>query len=1098
MERFFPHDIANGVARLTVNNLSNLLRALNNEGTYLLEASDKRPECNFRSLGVTDTTRIQGDQNGKGSVTRSFSECEFDFGRHGHKVEIDTLCGPQSATFFGKVRLSGTRTITGIVTKNSKVPVIPSGPEGIVFSFTQVDFSNYRVETSTIDKAMTMISGSASFDATVHLGQSIKNGLCEIPLPNLTLSKIRFSPSDSAAETIVLAPGPFRDFQVAIDGSDLNAQVGIYQDLSNGLSGTLKVFGKTYSVPDDDAGLIPGFDAQTYEDSISCTPNLRRPVQEACRYESDLALAVSRLTIKNLGHLVKAIADASAAHERQECNLGKLDSTPSRTTKLSDKRTELSWVFKDCDYYFSASGEGTTLTGKVRLSGTRRIKGFHLEGNRNNPIIPDSDGVRFEFSRVDFENFTVVSNDSQFALRMANASIAFDAAIHLARGKDTNVCSVALPNITLSNVKYLSRSDLVISTEFGDVHLAVDDSLIHAQVYRNAGRENHIEGSMNLLGNWVRLPREDATLDPGYDSDAYDLTLRALTNLVSPVDEDCNLIDHVENKVADGIARLSINSLGQMLRAITKDTHLRDECRLGSLALTPKTTIDSNKSRVTWRFDDCAYDLDGTVRVSGTKTITGFLTNDERSVVVPATGSSVDFHFDQVGFDNYLARFTDDTYMTLESGTATFDVAVHLAKSASTGLCMIPIPNLTFSKVRFEEARAILVAQSVGISNLQVDIHNSNFDAQFGYGTTPQNDNALSGTIDIYGRRISIPTDSLGLNPFENHREAFEQELRTIQDTDAASRDTLYQCTDFEQVRALNIARLLVLNMGSVTSEAHDEYLKGEFRKSNAWLPNRWPNCGFSSNKVRARGKRVAGQDGTLGEVLFKVFGCEVVNQETKGAYPSDCTGIKTVFEGRATVTGWQSVQGRLQTYAYLFDDIVPNSPQATTFHFDEVSFVDFASYYVSDEEDEPKAKLILNKGSLSAQVKPILAPKKGAPCEFFRATPVVGFDLHVSKSLHAQLHLRLKGFEYSTPLVISAGHLLAQNGIYQGSGNTLSGNLTVNGKAFHFNHEKLNPDYEQTNFDLSYECRERFPKENDFSIEYVIPYWAGWKPDCR
>jgi hypothetical protein len=1098
-ERLFPQDVANGVARLSVNNLGQLIRALNHESIYQLNTTDKRPECNFRSLEVTDRTTIYDDSHGHGYVTREFTDCEYDFGSEGQTIESPGLCGVQKTTFYGKVKVSGSRRITGILTKNNKTPVIPSGQEGIDFYFTKVSFQNYRVESSGLDKAMTIASGSAAFDAKVHLAKSRKNGLCEIPLPNLTLSNIRFSHGPSAAETIVVVPGPLGDFQAAIDSSFLHAQVGVYQDKTNHLEGTIQIWGKSFAVPTDEPGLNPYFIREEYEESLTCDPDLYKPLADDCPYEPDLAGGIARLTVKNLGNLMATVADPNRNHEREECLLGSLNHPPTLTRKINEHQVELLWEFSDCEFDFSsAPTTEPNYFGKVKLSGTRKIIGFYLEGNTANPVIPGNGGVEFSFNKAKFENFTVESRHSRHAMKFARANIAFDVGIHLAKGKSTNVCSVVLPNLTLTNIRFLESSELVIPTDFGDINFSVSDSNINAQVYRNGERENAIDGTVHILGTWV--PLQESKLDPDYKPMDYDALLNANAELQMPLNDDCESADLVKTKLADGIARLTVNNFGNLLRAVTKSPHERPECQLGSMALTTKAMVDYEHNSITWHFDDCDFNLDGNVRLTGTKTISGTLTTDPRSAIVPSSGSTVDFHFTKVTFDNYHAPFSNDTYMINVSGSASFDAQVHLARSKSTGLCMVPIANLALRNVRYlndGQARVALVSKNIGIQHLLIGIDSSNFDAQVGFAEDPDQDNRLRGTLEIYKRSFNLPTDGLGLNPFEDHAKQFEATLQATPDLATTDRTHLYQCEEFEYVRALNVARLLVLNMGSITQEAHDEYLKGAFRSQDAWLPQRWPNCGFSSNRVRARSTRVKGRPGELGELHFHVNKCKVVNQTTRGFYPEDCLGEKTVFEGRVSLTGTQKIEGHLKTYARYFDDIVPNHPRAITFAFDDVSFDNFSSYYLRDENAEPKAKLLLKSGSVTARVRPVLSPKKGTTCEFFRSTPVVGFHIRLAKEIDAELHLNLEGFAYSTPITISQARLTAQNGVYQGSGNSIRGDITVNNRSFRFDNEKLNPDYDQDRFNQSYECRERYLKENEYSIEYVIPHWEGWKPEC-
>jgi len=1090
-ERLFPEDVANGIARLSVNNMGNLLRALNHSSVYDLPETDKRLECNFRSLELTDQTTITNEAHGKGHVQRRFQECVYDFGK-GLKIDIPSLCGKQTATLFGKVVVSGTRTMSGILTGNHQTPVIPSGDAGIQFAFEKVHFHNFRVESSGIDKAMTIASGSAAFEITVHLAKSQSNGMCEIPLPNLTLSNIQYSKGAGASETIVRLPGPFGEFSASIDNSDFDAQVGVYQGQVNHMEGDITIWGKTVRVPGSDPGLNPSFSVNAYQESLECTPDLYAPVEDSCPFEPNLAEGVSRLTMRNLGNLILAASQSTFEHARPECKLGSFETLPTEEYPLGNNQVELVWKFKDCDFEFKnhPGAEKTHLNGRVRLSGERRIKGFHLKGNNKNPVIPGKGGVRFSFSRIEFDNYAVKTQDSDKSLKIAKGSMSFDAIVHLAKSKSMNVCSTPLPNLTLDNIKY-APSDLTLETQFGDINLAISDSLLFAQVYRHMDVENRIEGHVNIFGEKFTIAK-NSKLDPQYETSDFDKALKSTEDLLMPVDYECEAYDPIENKIADGIARLTINNLGRMLSAVAlESTHERPECQLGELSMTSKASIDYQHKSITWRFDDCEFNLGGKVRLSGTKTISGFLTGNPQYPIVPQPGSTAQFDFSKAEFENYRAEFDKSTHLTFLNATLAFGAKIRLAKDKSTGLCSVPAPNLAFHNIRYLKGspnRVMIAAESFGIQQLMIDIENSNFDAQFGFGETVKEDNALKGNISILGKSFSLPSDGLGLNPFPDHAAAFETFINATPNLASTDRNVMFQCKEFEYVRALNAARLMILNTGSVTQESHDEYLKaGSY----------FPGCGFSSLGVRASSKRQSGETGGFGELHFRVNSCKVVNQPTRGFYEKDCLGDMTVFEGNATVSGTQKVVGTLKTYAKYFDDIVPNSPKATSFDFDEISFDKFASYYLQEKDGSPFARLILN-GTISAQVQPILSPKKGRPCEFFRSTPVVSLELKAKSELKARLELSLANFSYNNDLNIYSAHLKAQNGVFQGLGNSINGEINVNHKTFYFDNEKLNPDYDQDKFDQSYACRELYSEENEYSLQYVIPHWKGWKPDCK
>lgn len=1136
IERLFPEEVANGAARLTINNLGNLPRALYDDSIYHLEQTDKRPECDFRTIRHTQTTTVHPNTDGKGKIVREFHNCVFDFGHSGITISTGAPsgCKNDSVTFYGKVTLSGSRTVFGILTGNNEIPIVPSGSEGIVFAFANAVFENYKVESSSLEKSMTIASGSAAFELIVHLAKSETSGLCNIPLPNLTLSNIRYSKEQGASETILTIPGPFGEFQVPVNASNFHAQVGVYSGRTNSLEGTMNLWNQSVRVPSDEPALDPGFARNAYDATLhSCTPDLLVPVSDSCNFEPELASNIARLTINNLGHLLIAINTLSANHKDERCRLDGLHQTPGFW--IDNQRRDAQgqglavWNFENCEYdvgLLSTKNNGAHFSGKVKISGQRRVFGL-LTHDKNNPVIPGESGIEFTFTQVVFTDYSVKSAGLNESLTIRKGQASFEVTVHLEKSGDLQIYQDAYtqPNLTFSKITFLEESLVTVVIPSGDLagsfSFAINNSNFEAQIGEHKGQKNTLSGNISMFGTKISLPGDGKGLIPGQPSSHFPL---------NPILDE-QPYAKVEDVVADGIARLTVSNLGNLMLAAASTHHPKPECNLTSLARTKKTKIfgAGKYKKVTWQFDNCEFDFGtnglniddsktfyGKVTLSGQKSIHGFFLGDNQVVVIPGR-QGVEFTFDAT-FENYTMHSKDfnESLRVLE-GTTHFDVAVHLAKDRTSELCIEPIQNLTFANIRYGPSRVELHGQFAGgsLKVFQTRIDGSQISAQVGYGETETLDNALSGHISLFGRNITIPTDGLGLDPSPTNIEYFEKSLQNQANLASTQRASLFDCRTFEEVEAATIARLLVLNVGSIAQESFDEWLKPRER---TWEELGWDvynakayftKCGFNSNWAKLktqipRTNAISGISGSTGSIELRVENCDVVNLEGRKAdYPPDCLGIKTVFEGKARISGIQTIYGKrlplYETFGYeLLSSIVPDSPLAVSLDLREIEPKNFSSYFINDEEPVPKAKLTLTSGVFSAKVHPVLAAKKGLPCEFFRSTPVVGFEIAVRNRLEIQLDFHLKDMHFKRVSTVHSAYLTAQNGIYQGVGNFIDGKIQINNDIpLLLSNEALNPFFEQSNFDKSYDCRQRLPPENDYSIETIINPAAGWTSGC-
>jgi len=244
-------------------------------------------------------------------------------------------------------------------------------------------------------------------------------------------------------------------------------------------------------------------------------------------------------------------------------------------------------------------------------------------------------------------------------------------------------------------------------------------------------------------------------------------------------------------------------------------------------------------------------------------------------------------------------------------------------------------------------------------------------------------------------------------------------------------------------------ARLLIKTAGTVAS-----------------MINADDDCGFEDTLgVLLWPSDVQGDDGDMGSITWEVEGCAL---EKDGVVSRDCSGTRTCVAGSAVVDATRTVSGERDTLYWLVDSVIPRDPEAVRIRLDRVQLEGFATYDLLTGELDPEVKLTVLHGQLSGTVQPILGENREDPGTYDVATPVAIFS-----DLSFQGQLLLQSGAKSMLFEVEGAKLSAQNGYYDGQGNILSGNITVDDRVVQLGEGPLNPDYDQQDFDASYQCTE-------------------------
>lgn len=231
--------------------------------------------------------------------------------------------------------------------------------------------------------------------------------------------------------------------------------------------------------------------------------------------------------------------------------------------------------------------------------------------------------------------------------------------------------------------------------------------------------------------------------------------------------------------VAMGVARLTTLNADAIANAVNDDT----ECGFESFSVKMNNTRTGEvggKGTLTLTVTDCELDFGtsglvtstncrdestrafGKATVSGTKTVTGYLTGDALNPIIPEGPDSVIIHLD-VTVENFRAeKDGGKATMTWVSGGISGNLRPRLAVKKDTNVCAIQTSNTAFDTVIYKPTQAVLRS---GKTTLDVDIDHSDIEGQYGLG--PAGENVVSGIMSVWGKEFMLPPDGVedGLDP---------------------------------------------------------------------------------------------------------------------------------------------------------------------------------------------------------------------------------------------------------------------------------------------------------------------------------------------
>lgn len=766
LERMFPDKVAGGVARLSFRNAAVL--------TSLVSADTT---CGFASEAVLASPKQSGEIGSVGTLTWTVADCELDLGAL-HVVKTD--CEGVETSAAGKVTVSGTREVRGLLTGNPSSPIVPEGPDAVTVRLSYRP-SEYVVRMSNRVTALTQTGGSVSFIAAPHLARSASSGACAIATSDLTITDLTYADVD-----VIVDSGESEPFPAEVRSSKLSAQLGVYGEREDHLEGEITVWDATVTVPtpdDEYQGLDPDYVADEFRASYACAEDLAEPLSYECAYEDvlypKLAQGAAALTISTFGNLAK-LAEAKCF------SLPSVLASPTLTGAVGESGGSARYDVENCTIEFptptefarDCNGRTYFAEGKVTVSGSKVVRGI-LTGSATDPVAPVSTQPAVVSLDVELLGFAITDDASDKRLYLRQGRLTGATRPRTAIDTSLGVCALPTPVAAFENVS-LTNAVADLRSDGSTYTVRVDASALEAQNGRGGSRENYLAGSITVEGHEYGVPvAGEPVLDPSYDAGTFQSAFACTPNLALPdSDADCSLAP----MLGENAARLLVLTAGTVASMINAD----DECGFENtmVLLSPDEVLgDSGEmGSMTWSVEQCdlsgvrrryAEDcsggytmIEGGVVIDATRTVTGerekqYLIIDS---IIPRARDAVDVRLSAAlnGFVAYQVPPGADEpkgKLKLHNGTLEARVLPRLGERESDpGRFDVPTPLAELHTISLPSADATLEAEGktfkLTLTDVELYARNGIFG---GFG------NQVSGSLRVNGELVSF--GPIELNP---------------------------------------------------------------------------------------------------------------------------------------------------------------------------------------------------------------------------------------------------------------------------------------------------------------------------------------------
>lgn len=520
----------------------------------------------------------------------------------------------------------------------------------------------------------------------------------------------------------------------------------------------------------------------------------------------------------------------------------------------------------------------------------------------------------------------------------------------------------------------------------------------------------------------------------------------------------------VPQQVADGVAQLTVRDLGGVLLAVNGD----ETCGFSSAAVIDNPSIAGEVGEtgtVTYTVTDCAIDLGsepvdlktdcndittagtGAVTVTARKIVTGRLTGDPETPVIPEEPDAASFVIDQATFVDFdVTKTGSDSHMRIVDGSLSATITPMLAVDVENGACSVLTPHIAFSDITWG---ASTVSVTSGKREFEVPIANGSLDAV--NGTIGEHENWVEGSLTVWKKTKDVllegPTE--GLDP--------DYDAQLIEDSYTCNPELAqpvsFSC-DLDPKLAEGAARLIVKNFGLVTKTTDLD-----------------TDCGFGNLMEQVSGLISIGAltglfTGDPETIEINADACALGGD----MFPiiEDCVGTEYFLDGNVVVTGTKTVTGKV---VLSTNPLQPQDRESAVVEIDQVLISEATPLELPPGASDYEPHLTMHNGTLSGTYNPITGEAADTPGAYFVVIPVGGFEGVRLQNAEVTLHQGAMRF----PMRVDDSDLYAFTGAYQDESNWLYGTVTIDGTTWEIGSSstpiQLDPDFDLAAFELSYEC---------------------------
>ena len=1062
LERLFPQEVGEGTARLSVRNAGAIT---------LLVSEDAN--CGFASDSVNESVVLHGQPGEMGYAEWTVEDCHIQL-QENTQISKPDCHGEGEMLAQGSLEVSAKRRVRGMLTGDAANPVLPLESDAVQMTF-DVSFSDFAVRAANDPNALTMNRGQLSFTARPTMAESaLAPGVCAAVTPNILFNNIVYSDATLYVESAQ------QDFEVEVPTSHFAAVNGERNEGENAIVGRIQVWDSDRAI---EGPLNPDYDPSKFVTSFaepSCilentenNPDVHYPllpINLTCGGVDNLLVpGAARLSLKNISVIASLIEEDENCGFSSDSVLNNFDeietSGPKGKAIYEVSACELNFpvetvVSQDCQ------GVETTVKGRVVVSARKTLEGL-LSHNSAQPVVPLTDTpATIELTQIHVDEFHVSSNDRVESLVFRSGTVSGTIKPRTAMDTENGVCSVPTANALFDHIR-LQDLQLELKTELGGFTVPVESGQLQAVAGSFAGQTNTFHGQLVVRGQTFELPLEDDEgFIPDFDLNTYDSSWACADELARPISYECD----VEPRILSGAPRLSIGHFGNVIDMLEKD----ENCGFSSQDVLDNVVVNGelgmNGGEAVYQVEGCLLSfpnetlvsedcngnqtwIKGQVLVSAQKTLSGIVSGDDDEPIVPTSWNpatiTASMHFEglEVRMDN------QENYLVIEKGTLSGSLTPRTAIDTTNGACALPTAAIAFDNLRFSNGEMKIYQDD---SWIQVNIDESDFSAQNGMANGREN--YLSGRITVGGVNYDVPFDTAEpiLNP-DYDRSDF---LATFACKENMELPFSNEDCSFNKVLGEGAARLLIQAMGEAASMINED-----------------SGCGFSKLSVMMDSTKSPSnaEAGDMGSLTFSVDDCEMAvdPEEEEEAVAEDCLGKEKFREGSVTVSSTRVVEGELEDITIpllgikIADSIIPTTSESVSVDLESVTFNEFLMYGRGPNGEEDMGELKIHSGTGNGLVEPILGEQEDTPGSYMVPTPIARLsDIQVA-NIEATLYSDGKTFR----LQISEALLDAFNGSYGGSENEISGHIIVNGEYVLIEDPVLNPDFDQSQFDASYEC---------------------------